>query len=839
MTKLPKLESDPSGVPSDDLDHLADEPKIIIEQFEQMQLARFLGRTNSQKPALRHSASAISKADNPAEGIASPPPPKSILRKPTEKFPEDPSPTREGVASPTDAKKSKDIPPDARWTKIDRWLVNPQALEESNERFEERRDCVIVLRVLPREDIQKLADRTKQIREARGISESWLPRGQRRSLKDTDRINPLPWRSAEDLSQFLKAGKFNEELFDSTSSSLSHTSHPHDPFMSDIPGIAISSSDTSRSGYTSSRSSFASSRSGLVSSRSSFASSRSSFVSSRSSFAHSRPSYDFDLPFRPDGSVRHWESFLASPITDENIRALEAPSPWWNTENGDITKISQKTPPLPRESIRNNPSEDYGAHMRKHIIDKLMVTVYELLGYSSCEDSDGSLSSDSASDAAVGEDIAPDLDNLSEIKEESEPVDEDSGASDGVQTQTRAGDTNIQPTGDAAERQLARPESKRRRACGDDRTDDEDDEGRNKRRKDLKSSGTRQRRPRFACPFYKRNPETYAYCTSCVRPGFDTIARLKEHLYRKHVTHICRRCHLGFENNDALLDHLTGSERCIPCDEPFERDGLDGGQVKMLRTRSRGRIEEEKWRNIYRICHRLAENAHTPSPYCDHDSLAAQAVESYDQFQRERLPDLIRERLETDFESNPQLVQLYERLSDSLPDIIRESQRDLYETYTNLRRDDAELYQPSDLDTSQTTTMLPEMSTAGVSVTRSSPLPNATGPPVAFEAPPNTDDGMTPREAHQVSSRPGLQHDLNSDSGYESNRRDSRSDNAEESDGPQPADSLGDVFPFQDDLFRSLSASEFADLYQANLGDLFESLPMSDGTLFSFGSGQS
>lgn len=224
---------------------------------------------------------------------------------------------------------------------------------------------------------------------------------------------------------------------------------------------------------------------------------------------------------------------------------------------------------------------------------------------------------------------------------------------------------------------------------------------------------------------------------------------------------------------------------------------------------------------------------------CDHDSLAAQAVESYDQFQRERLPDLIRERFETEFESNPQLVQLYERLSDSLPDIIRESQRDLYETYTNLRRDDAELYQPSDLDTSQTTTVLPEMSTAGVSVTRSSPLPDATGPPVAFEAPPNTDDGMTPSEAHQVSSRPGLQHDLNSDSGYESNRRDSRPDNAEESHGNQPADSLGDVFPFQDDLFQSLSASEFADLYQANLGDLFESLPMSDGTLFSFGSGKS
>lgn len=98
----------------------------------------------------------------------SPPPPKGILKQPTQKFPEDPNPIREGVAPLKDAKKGKDIPTDARWTKIDRRLVNPEALEEAKERFEERMDCVIVLRVLKKEEIQKLADRTKEIREARG-----------------------------------------------------------------------------------------------------------------------------------------------------------------------------------------------------------------------------------------------------------------------------------------------------------------------------------------------------------------------------------------------------------------------------------------------------------------------------------------------------------------------------------------------------------------------------------------------------------------------------------------------------------------------------------------------
>lgn len=97
-----------------------------------------------------------------------PAPPKGILRKPTEKFPEDPDPIREGVAPHKSMLKGRDIPPDARWTKIDRRLVNPEALEEAKERFEERMDCVIVLRVLTKSEIQKLADRTKEIREARG-----------------------------------------------------------------------------------------------------------------------------------------------------------------------------------------------------------------------------------------------------------------------------------------------------------------------------------------------------------------------------------------------------------------------------------------------------------------------------------------------------------------------------------------------------------------------------------------------------------------------------------------------------------------------------------------------
>ncbi|KAI9045319.1 uncharacterized protein KD926_008745 [Aspergillus affinis] len=93
-------------------------------------------------------------------------PPKGILKAPKEKFPEEPNPVREGVAPLKDAHK-KGIPPGARWTKVDRRLVNPAALEAGQERFEERPDYVIVLRVLSKEEIQAYAVKTQEIRDAR------------------------------------------------------------------------------------------------------------------------------------------------------------------------------------------------------------------------------------------------------------------------------------------------------------------------------------------------------------------------------------------------------------------------------------------------------------------------------------------------------------------------------------------------------------------------------------------------------------------------------------------------------------------------------------------------
>lgn len=102
----------------------------------------------------------------------SPPPDtpiKGILRPPRPSFPEDPAPVREGVA-PLKGAGKKGIPANARWTKIDRRIVNPEALERGKERFEEKSDSVIVLRVLTKEEIQSYAAETARIREERFLT---------------------------------------------------------------------------------------------------------------------------------------------------------------------------------------------------------------------------------------------------------------------------------------------------------------------------------------------------------------------------------------------------------------------------------------------------------------------------------------------------------------------------------------------------------------------------------------------------------------------------------------------------------------------------------------------
>jgi len=89
---------------------------------------------------------------------------RGILKAPKTKFPEEENPIREGVAPHKDDKTKQSAPNGARWTKVARKLVNPDALTIGKERFEVRDDFVIVLRVLSREEIEAYTSATAQLR---------------------------------------------------------------------------------------------------------------------------------------------------------------------------------------------------------------------------------------------------------------------------------------------------------------------------------------------------------------------------------------------------------------------------------------------------------------------------------------------------------------------------------------------------------------------------------------------------------------------------------------------------------------------------------------------------
>lgn len=114
---------------------------------------------------------ALVRPDEKTVRVVSPPrekreekPLKSILKQPSARFPEGGAYIREGVAPHKDDKKTREVPPGARWTKISRKVVNPEALEVGQERFEIRDNFVIVLRVLSREEIEAYAEATKVLR---------------------------------------------------------------------------------------------------------------------------------------------------------------------------------------------------------------------------------------------------------------------------------------------------------------------------------------------------------------------------------------------------------------------------------------------------------------------------------------------------------------------------------------------------------------------------------------------------------------------------------------------------------------------------------------------------
>lgn len=164
--------------------------------------------------------------------------------------------------------------------------------------------------------------------------------------------------------------------------------------------------------------------------------------------------------------------------------------------------------------------------------------------------------------------------------------------------------------------------SKRKARGGDDGgPEDEEGDGANKRRRvSVTTNEDSEAGPRFACPFFKHDPGRYRNRRTCPGPGWPTVHRMKEHLYRAHAQPIyCPRCYTVFDADSDFAQHLRAEPCSISSPQPVE--GIDRETLALLRKRSTPlRLEEDKWRDTYQLLFPDVPEDEIPSPYYDGDS---------------------------------------------------------------------------------------------------------------------------------------------------------------------------------------------------------------------------
>ncbi|RFU31470.1 hypothetical protein B7463_g4863, partial [Scytalidium lignicola] len=189
---------------------------------------------------------------------------------------------------------------------------------------------------------------------------------------------------------------------------------------------------------------------------------------------------------------------------------------------------------------------------------------------------------------------------------------------------------------------------------------DEEDGGHNDGRGRMGSKGLAEPKCNLACPFFKHNPRKYMYWRSCPGPGWNTVHRIKEHLYRRHSLpkFFCDRCFGPFQDADSLRLHHRADTQCSVREAPEDAlEGMTAAQELQLRSRKRSRIgvrdtEHEKWIHIYQVL--FPGETEIPSPYYDYEETKTQQCKqsnllgdsgNYEIFLRQELPPLLQEEL--------------------------------------------------------------------------------------------------------------------------------------------------------------------------------------------------
>ncbi|KAH7163798.1 hypothetical protein DER46DRAFT_311762 [Fusarium sp. MPI-SDFR-AT-0072] len=162
--------------------------------------------------------------------------------------------------------------------------------------------------------------------------------------------------------------------------------------------------------------------------------------------------------------------------------------------------------------------------------------------------------------------------------------------------------------------------------------------------------------PRLACPYFKRNPRKYGQPSwkICAHPGFETIHRLKEHLYRNHSLpkYQCRRCGSDLKTSEALGTHSKQIQACDPCTSTQDQDRLNEDKLQQLRSKrgmGQNKSEAEKWTEVYKI---VFPNDRVPSPYFedtdqDKNTRGFNLCQEFSRFLEAELPPRIEKHLTT------------------------------------------------------------------------------------------------------------------------------------------------------------------------------------------------
>ncbi|KAH7151376.1 hypothetical protein DER46DRAFT_638943 [Fusarium sp. MPI-SDFR-AT-0072] len=219
---------------------------------------------------------------------------------------------------------------------------------------------------------------------------------------------------------------------------------------------------------------------------------------------------------------------------------------------------------------------------------------------------------------------------------------------------------------------------KRRRTDPSDGDDEDGEEG-------VREAKLAQRRhadepPRFACPYFKRDPGKYCREATCVGPGWVEIHRVKRgHLYRRHaLPPQCPRCWQDFKTEQLRDVHLQADPPCQKKTNETNLDGFTKTQEKQLKSRKKSEMEMTgagKWREMYQILFPDDDPTTIPDP-CPSDSHTPAAFAT---FARREFPRFVRRELEVLFQSEFQDVE--ERIRPRVQDIVLNLQPRLIALY--------------------------------------------------------------------------------------------------------------------------------------------------------------